>query len=136
MFRIPNGILRNFIVEHSPWLVRGLYMSFRASEEGLIPHKNNFSALELWFSIYNLLLEFINSENTLVLGKKLGSPDRTDDETFFNESGGFVRVKINIDDKMPLPYGVEIIRKDGSLEILPIRIENLGLFCYVWQAES
>lgn len=49
MFRIPNGILRNFIVEHSPWLVCGSCMSFKASEEGLIPHKNNFSALELWF---------------------------------------------------------------------------------------
>lgn len=83
--------------------------------------------LELWFQIYNLPLEFINVKNALVLGKKLGSPVRTDDGTFFNEFGAFMRVKVKIDAKVPFPYGVEICRKDRSPEILPIRIENLGL---------
>lgn len=56
----------------------------------------------------------MNPRNGMTLGKKLGIPVKTDDEIFYSELGDFLIVKIKIDTKLPLPYGVEILNKAGS----------------------
>lgn len=47
-----------------------------------------------------------------------------------NEYGAFLRVKVALNTREPLPLGVEFLKESGEIDMLPIRIENLGLLYY------
>lgn len=66
----------------------------------------------------------------MVLGKRIGTPLEADNQPHFNENGAFLRVKIRLHARNPLPLGIEFKQADGTLGLLPIKFENLGLFCF------
>lgn len=72
MFSIKNEALRNFIVGNSSWVIKGACVALKEWKEGTIAHKIDFSAVNFWVQNFNLLLEYTNKRNGMVLGKKLG----------------------------------------------------------------
>lgn len=90
----------------------------------------DFNHLSMWVQIYNLPLESFNVRIGMELAKRIGTSIEADGKPCFNELGTFQRVKIKLHARDSLPLGIEFHEIDENLGLLPINIENLGLFCF------
>lgn len=62
MFGISDEKMRDFIAEHSLWVVKGACMVIHQWKEGILLHKIDFSAMKYWIQVFNLPLEYINAK--------------------------------------------------------------------------
>lgn len=127
MIEIENKVTRDFLIENSPWCVRGTCMAVRGWEEGMLPKKMDFCNLSFWVEIYNLPLESINQRNSLDLARIMGKLIDADGDVCL---GPFLRVKVELNTRNPLPTCTSYKVKCDEIGALPIKIENLGSFCF------
>lgn len=92
--------------------------------------KMDFSKLNYWIQVFNLLLECINPRFGESMDKRLGPVVATDNGVFCNNLCPFIRVRAQLDVNETLPDDIKITKKSREKEILPIRIENLEFFCF------
>lgn len=52
---------------------------------------------------------------------------------FYGDLGSFLRIRIAIGTREPLPLGIKVRKLLGEHEVLPIKIENLALFCFKYE---
>ncbi|KAF5179343.1 hypothetical protein FRX31_031070 [Thalictrum thalictroides] len=121
---------KNFILSQGPWVVGGHYMSFQGRSPDTPIEKISFHDMELWIQIYDLPIERLNSENGFNLGKRIGKPLQVDDEHHYGDFGSFLRVKLQVDTRLPLPNGIEYLNQSNHIKFFPIRIEKLNYFCF------
>lgn len=77
----------------------------------------DFSCMPFWVQIYNVLVERFDEENGLDLGRRIGKPLEVDTVPFFNNNGAFLRVKIELNTRFPLPTGIDFLHDNGEVDI-------------------
>lgn len=84
--------LLDFVVKNSPSCVKGLCMLLKRWEEGVLPHKMDFTKISFWIQVYDLPLECINVRFGVDLGKRIGEVIEGDDGIYYSELGAYLRV--------------------------------------------
>ncbi|KAF5177535.1 hypothetical protein FRX31_032878 [Thalictrum thalictroides] len=129
-FDLESEAEKNFVLNEGPWLVGGHFMSFQSWKPDTAIDKLSFQSLSVWVQIYGLPLERFNWENGLNLGRRIGKTMEVDDFNHFGEFGSFLRIKILIDARLPLPNGIDYLDQAHRVKHFPIRIEKLNFFCF------
>lgn len=73
MFEIKDELLLKYILENSPWNVKGHYLARKRWEKDMRLDKVDFLTMSFWIQIYNLSVDRINEANGLDLDKRIGN---------------------------------------------------------------
>lgn len=123
-------ILRDLLILNSPWCITRACMVVKGWEEGMQLKKMAFSILSFRVQIYNPPFESINSRNGFDLGRRIRNPIESNGDVCHNELGPFLMVKFGLNTRNPLPMCISYKMKNGEIDTLPIKIENLGPYCF------
>lgn len=67
----------------------------------------------------------------LNLGNRIGDAVAAENSHNTNESSNFLRMRVELNAREPLPSGIDFMKKFREYDILPIKFENLGLYVFL-----
>lgn len=106
-------------------------LSTKKMGENLHLNLVDFHQMPFWIQTYNMPVERFNEANGLDLGHRIRSLIETDTVPFYNNTGMYMRVNIELNTKFPLPTGIDFLHENGNLDAFPIKIEKLEVFCFI-----
>lgn len=84
IFETNDELLLKFVLENSPWIIKGHCLALKRWEKDMQLDKVDFFIMPFWVQIYNLLVERINEANEFYLGRRIENPTKVDVVPFYN----------------------------------------------------
>lgn len=135
----PNIFLFNFtdletsnrILEKAPWNILGQVLILKQWNPQISVHEIDFTHAPYWIQIHGMPLEFFSKQNAAHTGSKIGEVIDVEDPfhgTTIKRS--FLRVRVLLNTKNPLPAGFWIPRLHFPKIWVQLRYEKLMDYCY------
>lgn len=120
------------ILDSSPWSIMGFSVHFQEWPESMAIEELPRHQIAFWVQVRGVPPYMFDEENVNEMVENFGTFIRMDDPLECEEgSYSFLRVRILLDARDPLPTGYQLPRDDGTLTWVSFSYEKLSDFCYV-----
>lgn len=133
LFRFENGDDRNSILNDAPWAVMNNLLVLKSLQNDLTVNDMDFSSCPFWVQIHGLPCDKMTRNNAELIGQRFGKllgVEGASEGLLLNRS--FLRVRVEVNLKVPLPRGFWMRRRNNMGRDLWIyyKYERLPDYCY------
>lgn len=86
--------------------------------------------MKVWIRVFNLPLECMEKKVGLNLAKRIGETLNSEDHYYNGDFGLYLWIRVGLNYKEMLPYGIDFLKKLGEVDLLPIKFENGGILYF------
>lgn len=122
----------NDILEGSPWSIMRYSVHFQKWPETMALEELQCNQITFWVQVRGVPPYMFDVENVSEMIEKFGTFIKMDDPLESEEGTySYLRVRVLLDARDPLPTGYQLPREDGSMTWVSFSYENLSDFCFV-----
>lgn len=129
----PDQVTANKILEGGPWNVAGFCCSAQLWPKNLAFEEIPPYLVVYWVQLHGVPLGQYSMENTRTIGEAYGEVLQVEDP-YLSPDGvrGFLRIRLQLDARKPLPIGFWLAREEGKPSKVEFYYETqrVHIFCY------